>query len=103
MNESTSLFFCPPILSKLHALGMTREEINQRVKDKAFTESESIYGTLYGTLGEEMDEDVSYVVCDCVYVCVWGGGGVSVYIVLCVCRTLCVTVCVRGGGGCEGI
>ena len=70
MNESTSLFFCPPVLSKLHALGMTREEINQRVKDKAFTESESIYGTLYGTLGEDMDEDVSYVVCDC-------GGGVG--------------------------
>ena len=32
-----------------------------------------VYSSLYGTLGE--DEDVSYVVCDCV----WGGGDVKVY------------------------
>ena len=44
--------------SQLMAMGMTKEEITHRVKEKAISESESIYGTLYGTLGEEggMDE-----------------------------------------------
>jgi hypothetical protein len=34
-------------------MGMSREEIAYRVKENAFSEPESIYGTLYGPLGEE--------------------------------------------------
>ena len=43
--------------SKLHSLGMSQEEINQRVKETAHTEAEDIYGTLYGTLGEPDSEE----------------------------------------------
>ena len=32
---------------------MTKEEITHKVKERAMCESESIYGTLYGTLGED--------------------------------------------------
>ncbi len=39
------------------AMGMSKEEITHLVKEKAISESESIYGTLYGTLGEEGDMD----------------------------------------------
>ena len=42
--------------SKLLQLGWTQQQISERVKEKAVTESESIYGTLYGTLGEELEE-----------------------------------------------
>lgn len=38
---------------KLIELGWTKEYINKMVKEKAVSESESIYGTLYGTLGDE--------------------------------------------------
>ena len=41
--------------SQLMAMGMSKEEITHLVKEKAISESESIYGTLYGTLGEEGD------------------------------------------------
>ena len=34
------------------ALGMSKEDITHRVKERAMCESESIYGTLYGTLGD---------------------------------------------------
>ena len=43
----------PPSYSKLLQLGWTKEQINTKVKDKFVSETESIYGTLYGTLGEE--------------------------------------------------
>ena len=44
--------------SQLMAMGMTKGEITSRVKENAISESESIYKTLYGSLGEEggMDE-----------------------------------------------
>ena len=35
---------------KLIDLGWSKEYINQMVKEKAISESESIYGTLYGAL-----------------------------------------------------
>ena len=44
------------INSKLVQEGLTHHEISERVKDKAMNESESIYGTLYGTL-EGQDEE----------------------------------------------
>ena len=40
--------------SKLVQEGLTHHDISERVKEKSITESESIYGTLYGTLEEEM-------------------------------------------------
>lgn len=46
-----SLFYVKPH-SKLIQLGWTQQQVTQRVKEKAVSESESIYGTLYGTLGE---------------------------------------------------
>ena len=46
-----SLFYVKPH-SKLIQLGWTHEQVTQRVEEKAIFESESIYGTLYGTLGE---------------------------------------------------
>ena len=39
-------------------MGWTQQQITQRVKEKAFSESESIYGTLYGTLGDVAAEDM---------------------------------------------
>lgn len=39
--------------SKLLQEGLSQHEISQRVKEKAASENESIYGTLYGTLEEE--------------------------------------------------
>lgn len=42
---------------KLLECGWTKEYINQMVKEKAVSESESIYGTLYGTLGEESQRE----------------------------------------------
>ena len=42
-----------PFCSKLMNIGWTKERIAQLLKEKAVSESESIYGTLYGTLGEE--------------------------------------------------
>ncbi|XP_041378873.1 phosphatidylinositol 3-kinase regulatory subunit alpha-like, partial [Gigantopelta aegis] len=44
-------------ISKLVQEGLTHHDISERVKEKSITESESIYGTLYGTLEEEMDDD----------------------------------------------
>ena len=38
--------------SKLVQEGLSHHEISERVKEKAMNESESIYGTLYGTLEE---------------------------------------------------
>ena len=38
--------------SKLVQEGLSQHEISERVKEKAMNESESIYGTLYGTLEE---------------------------------------------------
>ncbi len=43
--------------SQLHSLGMSKELINQRVKENAFSESESIYGTLYGTLDDQPEAE----------------------------------------------
>jgi len=40
---------------KLLDLGWSKEYINQMVKEKAINESESVYGTLYGTLGDMQD------------------------------------------------
>ena len=42
---------------KLLELGWSKEYINQMVKEKAMSESESIYGTLYGTLGEDSQQE----------------------------------------------
>ena len=39
--------------SKLLQEGLTHHEISERVKEKASSENESIYGTLYGTLEED--------------------------------------------------
>lgn len=41
--------------SKLIQEGLTHHEISERVKQKALNESESIYGTLYGTLEDAGD------------------------------------------------
>ncbi len=38
--------------SKLVQEGLSHHEISERVKEQAMNESESIYGTLYGTLEE---------------------------------------------------
>ena len=43
------------LTSRLMAMGMTREVIAHQVKEKAISESETIYGSLYGTLGEVGD------------------------------------------------
>ena len=43
--------------SQLIAMGVTKEEISHRVREKAISESEDIYETLYGALGEEGDMD----------------------------------------------
>ena len=40
-------------------LGWSKEYINEMVKEKAVSESESIYGTLYGTLGDQQEENMS--------------------------------------------
>ena len=42
---------------KLVDIGWTKEYINQMVKEKAVSETESIYGTLYGTLGEDSNQE----------------------------------------------
>ena len=39
--------------SKLLQEGLSHHEISERVKEKAASENESIYGTLYGTLEED--------------------------------------------------
>ncbi len=57
-----SLFVSSPPRSQLHSLGMSKEEINQRVKENAFSESESIYGTLYGTLDQPEAEEEEWVI-----------------------------------------
>ena len=51
--------YLPPIHSQLMSLGWSKEDITHQVKEKAMCESESIYGTLYGTLGEDgvMEEE----------------------------------------------
>lgn len=38
--------------SKLLQLGFTHQQLSERIHEEAVTETESIYGTLYGTLGE---------------------------------------------------
>lgn len=45
----------PMFVSKLIQEGLTQHEISERVKEKALNESESIYGTLYGTLDDQKD------------------------------------------------
>ena len=52
-----SLLFSILPLSKLVQEGLTHHVISERVKEKAMNESESIYGTLYGTLEEGLEEE----------------------------------------------
>ena len=40
-------------------MGMTREEIAHQVKEKVVSESENIYGSLYGTLGDLEEDDMN--------------------------------------------
>ena len=68
MILSLSLCVCDrhvfPFLSacrKLLDLGWSKEYINEMVKEKAMSESESIYGTLYGALGVDQQEENMYV------------------------------------------
>ena len=44
----------PPLSSssQLQQMGWTQQEISERVKEAAMSESESIYGTLYGCIGK---------------------------------------------------
>lgn len=58
-----SLFYLK-LCSKLIQLGWTQQQVTQRVKEKAVSESESIYGTLYGTLG---DSDRWAWLCGCAF------------------------------------
>ena len=61
LSLSLSLSLSPPSylrpLSKLVQEGLNHHEISERVKEKAMNESESIYGTLYGTLEEGQEEE----------------------------------------------
>ena len=59
------LLFSTLLHSKLMQLGWTQQQVTQRVKEKAVSESESIYGTLYGTLG---DSDRWVWLCGCGFV-----------------------------------
>ena len=46
------------VSSKLQQEGLSQHEISMRVKEKSMTESEDIYGVLYGTLEETEGEYV---------------------------------------------
>ena len=62
MRERASKWLCYcflfslSIISKLLQEGLSQHYITEQVKDRAATESESIYGTLYGTL-EDADAE----------------------------------------------
>ena len=80
----------------LQRMGMTKQEITQKVTESSYTETEDIYGEIYGNMDTLGDDDEVYVICPyyqslCV-TCIISSVCVCVRVRVCACA--CVRVCV---------
>ena len=52
------MIMCIPLCSVLQHMGMTKQEISQKVSEKSYTETEDIYGEIYGNMDTLGDDEV---------------------------------------------
>ena len=50
-------------------MGLTRQQIAQKVEERSYTETEDIYGEIYGNMDTLADDEV-YVILLSIYECV---------------------------------